>query len=83
MAVKVELLTIDNGDVAVYVNGDMVVALEAGDAGPDLSAMAERLAESLKTRVVALSASVPDDDEWAFNDAYAQAKASTPRKRSR
>lgn len=69
---KPELIavTLDNNDVALFVNGDAVYQLDANDPGQDPDEMGGYLAKALGVELRSVNMAVPDDREWSWNDVY-------------
>lgn len=71
----VTLVTVANGDIAVFVNSSEIASLEASDhtgsSGLSLDEVAKRLATALGTSVRHVSVATPEDPEWNWNDVAA------------
>lgn len=63
-------VTLSNGDVALFVNGDAVIQLDAGDSGNDPAETGEYLAKALGVDLQQVSMETPSDDDWSWNDVY-------------
>jgi hypothetical protein len=63
-------VTLANGDVALFVNGDAVIQLDAGDSGTNPAETGEYLAKALGVEMQQVSMEVPSDEDWSWNDVY-------------
>ena len=71
-------VTLSNGDVALFVNGDAILTLEADETGHNPASIGEYLAKALGARVQEVSMDVPLDDDWSWNDVYELLPPQTP-----
>lgn len=63
-------VTLANGDVALFVNGDAVIQLDAGESGNDPAETGEYLAKALGVEMQKISMDEPSEDDWSWNDVY-------------
>ena len=61
---------LDNGDTALFVNGDAIHQMDAGEEGVTPLTIGDALAKQLNVNLQCFKLSVPDDEEWAWNDIY-------------
>lgn len=61
---------LDNGDCALFVNGDAIYQLDASESGQCPFEIGEQLAKALHTPLREIATSTPVDDEWSWNDVY-------------
>lgn len=62
------LVTLSNGDAALFVNGDAVAQYDASYGGDNPATMADGLAAALKVELQSVTMDVPLDDDWNWND---------------
>jgi hypothetical protein len=63
-------VTLSNGDVALFVNSDAVLQLDAQDAGQNPAEVGKYLAEALGVELQEINMDVPTDEDWNWNDVY-------------
>jgi hypothetical protein len=63
-------VTLSNGDVALFVNSDAVLQLDAQDAGQNPAEIGKYLAKALGVELQEINMDVPTDEEWCWNDVY-------------
>lgn len=68
---RIIVLTLTNGDCALYINGDAVMTLEADEEGKDPAVVGHYVAKALDVSYQKLWMETPEDPEWSWNDAYA------------
>ena len=68
--VELIVVTVANGDVALFVNSEVVYSLEATDKGPDPATLGESLAKCLGVELQQHSIAVPTDSDWTWSDLY-------------
>ena len=67
---EVIVVTIENGDVALFVNADAIYALDASDSGKDPAEIGKYLAEALGVELQMFAMAVPTKDDWSWNDVH-------------
>jgi hypothetical protein len=67
---KLILVTLANGDAALFVNGDAVVQYDASFGGDRPATIGDSLAAALQTKLHVISMDVPLDEDWNWNDVY-------------
>lgn len=64
----VTAIQLDNGDEAIYLNGDFIACCDQGDGDAPVLALGRTLAAVMDVPFQLLTHSVPEDEEWAWND---------------
>jgi hypothetical protein len=67
---EVIVVTLFNGDVALFVNTDAVMQLDASEAGSDPGMIGKYLAKALGVELQTFSIAVPSDPDWSWHDVY-------------
>lgn len=69
---KCELIcvSLNNGDCALFLNGDAVYQLDAQDHGQNPAEIGEALAKALDVTLTNIAMDVPSDEDWCWNDVY-------------
>lgn len=68
----IELLTLSNGDVGLFVNGKPIYTLDAHEDAPETPVeVADALATVFNVEVRDYIADVPTDPEWMWTEMYA------------
>ncbi|MDX6917760.1 hypothetical protein R9X49_21940 [Pectobacterium carotovorum] len=65
---KLTLITLENGDYALYVNESFVECEDYCCSPAGLGAIAEGLARALKIELDVVEAPWPAHDDWCWND---------------
>lgn len=63
-------VSLANGDVALFVNGDAVIQLDADESGKDPAEIGQYLAKALGVDLQQVSMETPNDDDWSWSDVY-------------
>lgn len=63
-------VSLQNGDTALFVNGDAVLSLDASEAGQSPGEIGDYLAKALGVPLQSIEMAVPADDDWSWNDVY-------------
>ena len=61
-------IQLDNGDEAIYLNGDFIACSDLGEGDAPVLALGKTLAATMDVPFQSLTHPVPDDEEWAWND---------------
>lgn len=67
---EIILVELRNGDAAIFLNSEVVYALEAENTGPCAIVTANNIAEALGVEVLAVEMDVPADGDWNWGDVY-------------
>ena len=67
---EVIAITLSNGDVALFVNGDAVLTLDASDSGENPAEIGKYLTKALGVELQKIEMEVPTDEDWSWNDVY-------------
>jgi len=68
---EIIVLTLTNGDTALYVNKDAVLTLEADEEGKDPAVVGHYVAKALDVPYQKLWMETPEEPEWSWDDLYA------------
>jgi hypothetical protein len=68
---EIIVLTLTNGDTALYVNKDAVLTLEADEEGKDPAVVGHYVAKALDVPYQKLWMETPVEHEWSWDDLYA------------
>lgn len=67
---EIIVVTLSNGDIALFVNSDAVIQLNAGESGNNPAETGKYLAKALGVELQQFSMEAPLDPEWSWNDVY-------------
>lgn len=67
----VTAIQLENGDEAFYLHGEFVACADMGERDDYVIPLAEHLASVMGVPFKLIECSVPDDEEWAWNDVVA------------
>lgn len=69
---KIRIVHIDNGDLAIFLNGRLTASAERAQGDPQDSLVHQALAfaEILNIPYQEVNVPVPDSEDWSFQDAY-------------
>lgn len=76
---EIILVTLSNQDTALFVNGDAILALEAGEKGIAPASRAAALASALGVALLECDMQEPAAEDWSWNDVYAAIPAQLKR----
>ena len=68
MCAEIILVSLSNGDEAVYVNSKVVYSLDGNEHGEPAKNLAENLSSSLETQLKSYQMDVPKDADWNWDD---------------
>ena len=69
-APEIVVLTLTNGDCALFINQDAVLTLDADEAGKDPATVGHFAARALGVACQNYHMETPEDPEWSWQDAY-------------
>lgn len=61
-------IQLDNGDEAIYLDGECIACCDIGERDDAVIATGQRIAEKMGVPFQVLTLPVPDDEEWSWND---------------